>query len=133
MQIPIKNGKSVWKAGWAVVGGQRCYFRSRWEYRYALYLELQKKYGYIVNWEHEPHTFYFEGIKRGTNNYKPDFKVSFPSGQVQWYEVKGYMDKKSMTKIQRMKKYHPDVVLHVIDELWFITSAPALKKVLPDW
>lgn len=133
MQIPTKNGKAVWQQGWAEVGGQRCYFRSRWEYRYALYLQLQLKYGYIVKWEHEPHTFYFDGIKRGTNNYKPDFRVTFPDGREEWYEVKGYMDKKSLTKIQRMKKYHPHIKLTVVDELWFITAAPALKKVLPNW
>lgn len=133
MQIPTKQGKPVWKAGWAQVGENKCYFRSRWEYKFALYLELQKKYGYIKQWEHEPHTFYFEGIKRGTNNYKPDFRVTFPDGRQEWYEVKGYMDSKSITKIQRMKKYHPNVVLTVIDELWFISVNPALKKVLKDW
>jgi len=40
MQIHLKDGKSTWKQEWAEIGGKRCFFRSRWEYRYALYLEL---------------------------------------------------------------------------------------------
>jgi hypothetical protein len=92
-----------------------------------------KKHGKITEWEHEPHTFYFVGIKRGTNNYKPDFRVVFPSGNIEWYEVKGYMDPKSATKIKRMKKYHPDVVLNVIDGTWFKTNSAVLKNVLSNW
>jgi hypothetical protein len=92
-----------------------------------------KKHGKIVDWEHEPKTFYFDGIKRGTNNYKPDFKVIFPSGSEEWYEVKGYMDAKSKTKIKRMAKYHPDVKLNVVDGSWFKANSPVLKRVLNNW
>jgi hypothetical protein len=92
-----------------------------------------KKHGKILEWEHEPHTFWFEGIKRGTNNYKPDFRVVFPTGNIEWYEVKGYMDSKSATKIKRMKKYHPSVVLNVIDGNWFKTNSIVLKKVIQNW
>jgi hypothetical protein len=133
MQVVLKNGRATWKQDWAEIGGKRNFYRSRWEYRYALYLEFMKKHNKITEWEHEPHTFYFEGIKRGTNNYKPDFRVLFPSGNVEWYEVKGYMDSKSATKIKRMKKYHPDVVLNVIDGTWFKTNSVVLKNVLPNW
>lgn len=133
MYINKQKGKKAFQASWQEVGGKKCYFRSKWEYRYALYLELQKKYGHIKDWEHEPHTFYFEGIKRGTNNYKPDFKVVFPNDKEIWYEVKGYVDAKTFTKVQRMKKYHPNIILKIIDELWFITVDTALKKVLPEW
>ena len=133
MQIKLKNGKAIWKQAWAVIGGKKNFYRSRWEYRYALYLEFMKNYNYIVDWEHEPETFWFNKIKRGTNNYKPDFKVQFPSGNYEYFEVKGYMDAKSKTKIKRMSKYHPDIVLRVVDGQWFKENGPKLKKLIRNW
>ncbi len=133
MQIHLKDGKSTWKQEWAEIGGKRNFYRSRWEYRYALYLEFMKKHKHIVEWEHEPKTFYFEGIKRGTNNYKPDFRVVFPSGNDEWIEVKGYMDSKSATKIKRMAKYHPDVKLRVIGKEWFKENGSKLKNIISGW
>ena len=62
-------------------------------------------------------SFYFEGIKRGTTNYKPDFLVTFPSGNSEWFEVKGFMDSKSKTKIKRMAKYYPNEKLNIVDKL----------------
>jgi hypothetical protein len=133
MQIHLQNGKAVWKQDWAEIGGKRNFYRSRWEYRYALYLEFMKKHGHILDWEHEPTTFWFDGIRRGTNNYKPDFCVTFPSGNKEYFEVKGYMDAKSKTKIKRMAKYHPDVVLRIIDGKWFKENGRKLKNVLKGW
>jgi hypothetical protein len=133
MQIHLKDGKSTWKQEWAEIGGKRCFFRSRWEYRYALYLELMKQNKYVIEWEHEPKVFYFEGIKRGTTNYKPDFKVTFPSGKEEWFEIKGYMDAKSKTKIKRMAKYYPDLVLRVIDKTWFSENSKKLKAIIKNW
>lgn len=133
MQVHLKNGKATWKQEWAEIGGKRNFYRSRWEYRYALYLEFMKKHGHILDWEHEPKTFYFEGIKRGTNNYKPDFRVIFPTGNHEWIEVKGYMDSKSVTKIKRMAKYFPEEKLRVIDKLWFKANSPLLKNVIQNW
>ena len=119
--------------GWEVIDDKRCYFKSKWEYRYALYLSFMKKHKKILDWKYEPKTFYFEGIKRGTTNYKPDFLVHFPSGNTEWYEVKGYMDSKSMTKIKRFNKYFPTEKLSVIDGTWFKTNSPILKKILKNW
>jgi hypothetical protein len=133
MQLNLKDGKTTWKQEWAEIGGKRNFYRSRWEYRYALYLQLMKENKYIVDWEHEPKTFWFDGIKRGTNNYKPDFVVIFPSGKEEWYEVKGYMDSKSATKIKRMAKYHPNIVLNVIDGTWFKANGKKLQAILKGW
>ena len=133
MQIHLKNGKATWKQDWAEIGGKRNFYRSRWEYRYALYLEFMKKHKHIVEWEHEPKTFWFEGIKRGTNNYKPDFFVTFPSGNSEWIEVKGYMDSKSATKLKRMAKYFPVEKIRVVGKEWFKANSSMLKKVIPNW
>jgi hypothetical protein len=92
-----------------------------------------KKHGHVIEWQHEPKTFWFEGIKRGTNNYKPDFMVIFPSGSEEWIEIKGYMDAKSATKIKRMAKYHPDVKLRVIGKEWFKQNGGKLKNIISGW
>ena len=105
--------------GWREIGGNRIFFRSRWEYLYAKDLQWKLEKGLIEKWEHEPHTFWFEGIKRGCVSYKPDFKVTFLDGTHVWVEVKGYYDAKSLTKIKRMKKYFPDEKLTLVDSNWF--------------
>lgn len=133
MQINLKEGKAPWKQEWAEIGGKRCFFRSRWEYRYALYLELMKTHGHIVDWQHEPRTFYFDGIKRGTTNYKPDFCVQFPSGNEEWFEVKGYESAKDRTKYKRMAKYYPEIILRVIKKDWFQSHGKMLKKIIKGW
>lgn len=92
------------------------YFRSKWEAQYAQYLDWLIKAKEIVDWKYEPDTFFFDGIKMGTNCYKPDFKVfGNKPGSVEYHEVKGYMDAKSKTKLKRMKKYHPNVVVKLIE------------------
>jgi len=102
------------KAQWCEIGGRRIYFRSMLERDYCRKLELAKQANKILEWEHEPVTFWFEGIKRGVTNYTPDFRITELDGS-QWYaETKGYMDSKSATKIKRMAKYHPEVKLVVV-------------------
>jgi len=133
MQIRLKDGKATWKQEWKEIDGRRIFFRSRWEFRYALYLQLLKEKGEIKYWQHEPKTFWFEGIKRGTNNYKPDFLVIHKNDSEEWVEVKGYMDSKSATKIKRMAKYFPQVKLRVVDKSFFTKNANNLKILIKDW
>lgn len=128
----VSPQRSVWK-GWVEIDGKKMYLKSRWEKRYCLYLSLMKKHGHIVDYDYEPTTFWFEGIRRGTNNYKPDFSVTYPSGNVEYFEVKGYETNKDRTKYKRMAKYHPEIKLIVIGKVWYKTNSNILKKVLPDW
>jgi hypothetical protein len=124
--------RKVWK-GWVEIDGKKMYLKSKWEKRYCLYLSFMKKYGHIVDYSYEPETFWFDGIRRGTNNYKPDFSVQFPSGNTEYFEVKGYETAKDRTKYKRMAKYHPNVVLRIINKDWFSKNSPMLKKVIKDW
>jgi hypothetical protein len=121
--------RSVWK-GWLEIDGKRMYLKSNWERRYCLYLSLMKQYKYIVDYWYEQDTFWFDGIKRGTNNYKPDWKVEFPSGKIEYFEVKGYETSKDRTKYKRMAKYHPNIVLNVVDGTWFKANGKKLKAIL---
>lgn len=104
---------------WQVVGDQRIFFRSDWEYRYAKYLQKLKDQKEILLWEHEPTIFWFLEIKRGTRSYLPDFRVTAKDGSHYWVEVKGYFDRKSITKIKRFHKYYPEEKLVIVDKNWF--------------
>jgi hypothetical protein len=131
--IAFANPRGTWKAAWRDIGDQRCFFRSRWEANYARYLEWLRSIGQIAKWEHEPHTFWFDGIKRGVVSYLPDFRVTENGGSVQWHEVKGWMDDRSKTTIARMKRYHPNEVLVVIQEKQYKEIGRKVSILIPGW
>jgi hypothetical protein len=119
--------------GWREIGGKRIYFRSKWECNYSRYLEYQKENKLILDWFHEPQTFWFEKIKRGCRSYLPDFKVINLDSSVIWFEVKGYYDAKSKTKIKRFAKYYPEETLILIDGTWFSKNNKMMRVVIKDW
>jgi hypothetical protein len=112
----LNEGYSRAKMGHYDINGRDIFFRSSWEANYALYLDFLVKRKEIIGWEFEVDTFWFEKIKRGVRSYKPDFKIFKNNGEIEYHEVKGYMDKKSITKIKRMAKYYPKIKLIVVDE-----------------
>lgn len=101
--------------GWYTSGDRKYYLKSSWELSYAKYLDSELANGTIKWWEYEPDTFWFERIKRGVRSYTPDFKVEHLDGKVEYHEVKGYLDSKSKTKLNRMRIYHPDIEMKLID------------------
>lgn len=140
MQTKLKNGtyapprqKTTWKAGWREIGGVRKYYRSKWEANYAHYLQWLKEKGQIADWKHEPKVFWFEGVKRGTVSYLPDFWVLENGGSDSFHEVKGWMDDRSVTKIKRMKKYYPNVKLVVVDSKGYEAIKKTAKDLVPGW
>lgn len=114
-RMPIH--KKYWNihSGYYNINGVEYYFRSRWEANYALYLNYLKKNSQIKDWEYETDVFIFEAIKFGVRSYRPDFKIYNFDSSVEYHEVKGYMDKRSQTKLKRMKKYYPNINLVLID------------------
>ncbi len=126
------NSYSRTRKGWVEVGGKRFFARSSWEANYGRFLQFQKEQGIILDWDHEPDTFWFEGIKRGVMSFLPDFKVTTTSG-IEYHEVKGWMDSRSKTKIKRMAKYHPEVRLIVIDQYRYKSISNSVSKIIPGW
>jgi hypothetical protein len=122
-----------WEAGWREVGGRRIFFRSRWEANYGRYLEWLKQRGDIKEWEHEPVTFWFEKIKRGSRSYLPDFRVTENNGEQHFHEVKGWMDARSKTKLNRMRIYHPSVIMILIREKQYKEIAKKISSLIPGW
>lgn len=98
-------------------------------------MDWLKSLGQIAEWEFEPQTFWFHGIKRGVTSYLPDFKVYGLNGSHEWHEVKGYMDAKSATKIKRFKKYYPEEKLVIVDKQFFYNNRvrTALAIAITNW
>jgi hypothetical protein len=129
----IGKPRGSWKAGWREIGGKRNYYRSRWEANYARYLQWLKEEGYIKEWEHEPETFWFDGIKRGVRSYLPDFRVWENDGSSALHEVKGWMDARSKTTIARMGRYHPHERLIVIDGVQYRSIRQKVMHLIEGW
>lgn len=129
----VARPTASWKAGWREIGPKRKYYRSRWEANYARYLEWLRERGEIKSWAHEPKIFWFEGIKRGTVSYLPDFCVTENNGTEVYHEVKGWMDKRSITKLKRMKKYYPNVKLVVIARKEYEAIAKSVSTLIKGW
>lgn len=110
------------------------FFRSSWEANYARYLNfLIRHEGLIENWEYEPCTFWFEEIKRGCRSYKPDFRVTFKSGKIEYHEVKGWMYPRAKTALKRMRIYHPEIEMILIDQNSYKEISKKLKRIIPNW
>ncbi len=106
--------------------------RSGWEANYARYLNLRKKTGDIKDWEYEVDEFEFP-VKRGTRFYLPDFKVTLNDGSVEYHEVKGFMTQKARTALKRMKKYHPEVNVQLINRKRYSAIARQVSGIIRKW
>lgn len=131
-ELPKGEATNKW------VGGIRedldIYVRSGWEANYCRYLNFLIKHGAVVMWEYEPNgeEFWFP-VKRGSRSYKPDFKVYLKDGSWSYHEVKGYMDKRSKTKLKRMARYYPDIKIELIDSDRYRQIAKRVSSVIPNW
>ena len=118
------------KKGQYDINGKVIFFRSKWEANIALYLDFLIKQKEIKSWTFEEDRFIFEKIQFGTRSYRPDFKLYKENGEVVYWEVKGYFDARSKTKIKRMAKYYPDVKLIVIDKAGYADIVNKIGKTL---
>lgn len=109
------------------------FVRSRWEANYARYLNLRKDKGEIASWEYEPMTFRFENVTRGPYTYKPDFKIVTSSGEVEWHEVKGWMDSSSRSKLKRFAKHYPNHKMVVVDAAAYRLISKSFSDAIPHW
>ena len=110
------------------------HFRSSWESNFARYLNLLIKMGVVEWWKYESRTFWFDGIKRGTNSYKIDFEVKYKGDpKVEYVEIKGHEVAKDRTKWRRMKKYHPDIRLQVIGKREYAWIKEKWAGAIPAW
>jgi hypothetical protein len=87
------------------------------EYSFALLLDALLETGEVVEWEYEPKEFWFEGIRRGTVSYKPDFRVFWRAEDCDtYYEVKcgTAIAPKDITKWKRFAARYPEEKLVLV-------------------
>jgi molybdenum-dependent DNA-binding transcriptional regulator ModE len=113
----VKHGRR------ADMGGQ--FFRSAWEANVARYLTFTGR-----QWQFEATTFWFLEIQRGVRSYTPDF---FLPDEDMYIEVKGYMDARSRTKLNRMRIYYPKVRLEVWDAARYHGIRTTAGLIIPHW
>lgn len=120
------------KSGNYQVGGKTYHFRSKYEYTYCQYLHLLQTNGSIRSYEYESENcrFNFPKIKKGTNSFLIDFRVVENDGSHYFVEVKGWLDKKSATKLRRFAKYYPNEKLVLVrkEEITAIRKSGILGK-----
>lgn len=108
------------------------YVRSRWEANIARYLKWLISQRKIKKYEYEVDCFEFKNIKRGNRSYTPDFKVYLNDGNIEYWEVKGWMDKSSKTKLKRMAKYYPNVKIILIERKQY-KEIEKWERLIPNW
>lgn len=110
------------------------YFRSRWEANIARYLNWLQGIGAVKEWHYEADCFEFHKIRKGNRFYTPDFKIMF-SRDEDWtyWEVKGYMDDSSKTKLARMSRYYPQIKIILIDDKAYRNLAKECRTSIPNW
>jgi len=91
--------------------------RSKCEATFAKLLEMLRGAERIIAASYEPRTFWFEGVRRGTVSYLPDFWAKWDDGEEVVYECKSSatdLKAKDITKYKRMAKYFPEVTLVLV-------------------
>ncbi len=109
------------------------FFRSSWEANYARFLNWMIGLGQVREWQYEPTTFYFEGVKRGAISYTPDFRVVDRDGVETYREIKGWLTSKDRTRFRRMSKHHPGVNLVLIDEHSYRSLESSISRFIENW
>lgn len=107
-------------------------FRSRWERNICRWIKHRIEKGEIRSFAYEPERFYFTGVLRGATSYLPDFRVVYPDGTVEYWEVKGRELPKDRTRWKRMAQQYPHIRLVVIGEPLYKALSQQYGN-LPHW
>ena len=81
------------------IGGKTCTFRSKLEYRWAVWCQLRKEQGIILEWWYEDEKLELITQCGDRKYYRPDFTIQTPVGH-EFEETKGYFPPKDATKIR---------------------------------
>lgn len=108
------------------------YFRSMWEANYARYLNIINEFGYIKSWSYENKIFplYADHMPR---TYCPDFEVVLSDNSIEFHEVKGFMDERSLIKLTAMEALHPEVCVRVIGKTEYLEVQKEWSAMIPEW
>lgn len=103
------------------VGGNTITFRSKLEYRYAIYLQTLQDSGHIVAWEYEPAGMAIEfahGRRGNVRGYLPDFGVLVEDDELwEMHEAKGYFTPIDAKKIKAFAEQNDNPVTLIFGNL----------------
>jgi hypothetical protein len=105
-------------------------YRNKWERQYAALLDLQLASGMIAEWLYESDVL----VAAGGTKYKPDFRVTYTTGLVEYHEVKGYTRSRDAVRMRECAAVspHPIVVLTLKHGAWTaVRRYPAGKAEQP--
>lgn len=101
-----------------VIGGKDYYYESQIERKWALYLQILKDLGAIIDWEYEPPRFEFKERYRHKRVYTLDFKVeeqgSYGKILTAYHEVKTSLRQTDIRRFRYMAADYPDVVMVLV-------------------
>lgn len=93
----IANVRQVTKE----VGGRVITFRSLLEYRWAQWLEFERRIGEILEWDYEVDVVKLKTrVLKNTKLYIPDFGALMPDETYEIHECKGYFQPKDYGKLK---------------------------------
>lgn len=103
----------------AYVGTQDCFFDSKAEYRYALWLEREREAGRVDQWVHHPGGVELLGLQgHVVGVMEPDFEVWGPESRAEYHEVKGMPTASWRLKRALFEQQCPHIPYVVIDAGW---------------
>ncbi len=87
-------------------------FRSKFEYRFSVYIEFLERAGEVLDWGYEDEKYLFEfqhGPYNNTRKYLPDFWLKSKSGDIEIIEIKGAFSAIDATKCKKFAEAHPEI------------------------
>lgn len=92
-------------------------FDSKTEAEYYLYLRTLQHYKQISEIELQPSFTLLEGGRGQGITYRADFKVTYPNGEVEIIDVKGYETKDFKMKKKLFEAKYPDLKIRLITKV----------------
>lgn len=102
----------------ALVGGREITFRSKLEYRWAVWCQLRKEQGLIKDWWYESDPILLERqYYKNKKVYIPDFTIQTLDDKYEFEETKGWFPPKDFTKIKLASEQYDNPITLIFAHL----------------
>ena len=106
----------------AVVGGREIAFRSKLEYYWAVWCQLRKEQGIILDWWYELEDVLIKYKTGKVDFYRPDFAIGYED-RYEYEETKGWFTSKDKTKIKLFAEQYDNPLTLIFANLTNCKSA----------
>ena len=100
----------------AEVGGKTYTFRSKLEYRWAVWCQLRKEQGIIIDWLYESEEASIEYKTGRVDFYRPDFTIEYED-RFEYEETKGWFQAKDKTKMKLFAEQYVNPLTLIFEKL----------------